>query len=31
MYCRIEDERLQYLREGKIHQAAEVFIGEEDT
>ena len=31
MYSRIEDERLQYLREGKIRQAGEVFAGEEDT
>ncbi len=30
MYCCIKDERLQYLREGKICQAAEVFAGEED-
>jgi hypothetical protein len=31
MYCRIEDERLQYLREGKTRQAREVFTAEEDT
>jgi hypothetical protein len=31
MYCRIEDERLQYLREGKTRQAREVFAAEEDT
>jgi Helitron helicase-like domain at N-terminus len=31
MYSRIEDERLQYIREGKLRQAGEVFAGEEDT
>ena len=31
MYYRIEDERLQYIREGKICQAGKVFAGEEDT
>jgi hypothetical protein len=31
MYSRIEDERLQYIREGKMRQAGEVFTGEEDT
>jgi hypothetical protein len=31
MYCCIEDERLQYLREGKTRQAREVFAaGEEE-
>jgi Helitron helicase-like domain at N-terminus len=31
MYSRIENERLQYIREGKLRQASEVFAGEEDT
>jgi hypothetical protein len=31
MYSRIEGERLQYIREGKIRQAGEVFAEEEDT
>jgi hypothetical protein len=31
MYSRIEDEWLQYIREGKPRQAGEVFVGEEDT
>ena len=30
MYCRIEDERLQYLREGKTRQAKEVFAAREE-
>ena len=31
MYSRIKDEWLQYIREGKLRQAGEVFAGEEDT